>query len=316
MTIRFGTRGSILARWQTNWCVNLLKEKNIDSKIVIIETSGDRVPDKSIANIGAQGVFTKEIQSALLRHEIDVAVHSLKDLPTEPVAGLVLASVLKRDSFRDAFLSHKATVIEELPKGSRIGTGSLRRKTQIIYRFGNLFQIDEIRGNIETRLHKLDQGEYNALILSEAGLVRLGLSERICSFLELPFFLPAVGQGAIGLEIRLDDLHTAEQIAPLGDTPTFTAVLAERAMLQKLQGGCIAPIAALGRVEGEMLVLQGRILSLDGKTMFETTLSTPISNDPNSLGIAVANELVKMGADTILDEIRQQRQFVLTESRM
>ncbi|MDR2117242.1 MAG: hydroxymethylbilane synthase [Planctomycetaceae bacterium] len=314
MTIRFGTRGSILARWQTNWCVNLLKEKNIDSEIVVIETSGDRVSDKSIANIGAQGVFTKEIQLALLRREIDVAVHSLKDLPTEPVDGLVLASVPKRTSYRDAFLSHKATAIEKLPQGSRIGTGSLRRKTQIIYRFGDLFQIDEIRGNIETRLRKLDQGEYDALILAEAGLVRLGFSERIGSFLEPPFFLPAVGQGAIGLEIRLNDSHTAEQIASLCDTKTFAVVLAERAMLQKLQGGCIAPIAALGSVEGERLILQGRILSPDGKTMFETTLSTPINNDPNSLGIAVADELIKMGADTILDEIRQQRINFLVDS--
>ncbi|MDR3198107.1 MAG: hydroxymethylbilane synthase [Planctomycetaceae bacterium] len=310
MTIRLGTRGSVLARWQADWCVNLLKEKNIDSEIVIIETSGDRVLDKSIANIGAQGVFTKEIQSALLRREIDVAVHSLKDLPTEAVSGLGLVSVLKRDSYRDVFLSRKAAVIEELPKGSRIGTGSLRRKTQIIYRFGDLFRIDGIRGNIETRLRKLDQGEYDAVILAEAGLVRLGFSGRICSFLEPPFFLPAVGQGAIGLEIRSDDYCTAEQIASLCDVSAFTAVQAERAMLQRLQGGCIAPIAALGNVEGETLVLQGRILSLDGKTMFETTLSAPINNAPNLLGIAVADELINMGAGTILDEIRQQRQLI------
>jgi hydroxymethylbilane synthase len=310
MTIRIGTRGSVLARWQTNCCVNLLKEKNIDSEIVIIETSGDRALDKSIANIGVQGVFTKEIQSALLRHEIDVAVHSLKDLPTEPVAGLELSLVLKRGSYRDAFLSPKATVIEELPKGSRIGTGSLRRKTQIIYRFGDLFRIDEIRGNIETRLHKLERGEYDAVILAEAGLVRLGFTDKICSFLEPPFFLPAVGQGAIGLEIRINDHHTAKQIAPLCDSETLAAVQAERAMLHKLQGGGIAPIAALGRIEGEMLVLQGRILSLDGKTMFETTRSTPINQDPNSLGIAVADELISMGANTILDEIRLQRQII------
>jgi hydroxymethylbilane synthase len=315
MTIRIGTRGSVLALWQTHCCVNLLKEKNIDSEIVIIETSGDRVADKSIANIGTQGIFTKEIQAALLRHEIDVAVHSLKDLPTEPVSGLVLSSVLKRGSYRDAFLSNKTTNIEELPKGSRIGTGSLRRKTQIIHRFGDLFRIDEIRGNIETRLHKLDQGGYDAVILAEAGLVRLGFADRIRSFLEPPFFLPAVGQGAIGLEIRFDDHRTAEQIIPLGDLPTFAAVSAERAMLQKLQGGCTAPIAALGRIEGEMLVLQGRILSLDGKTMFETTLSTPINQKPNSLGIAVADKLINMGADSILDEIRQERQLILEENK-
>jgi hydroxymethylbilane synthase len=304
MTIRFGTRGSVLARWQTHWCVNLLKEKKIDSEIIVIETSGDRVQDQSIVNIGAQGVFTKEIQLALLRGEIDVAVHSLKDLPTEPVDGLVLASVPQRGAYRDAFLSRKATLINELPKGSRIGTGSLRRKTQIVYRFGNKFQIDEIRGNIETRLRKLDQGEYDALILAEAGLIRLGYSERICSFLESPFFLPAVGQGAIGLEIRFDDYRTAEQIAFLCDTVTFAAVQAERAMLQKLQGGCIAPIAALGHAEGETLILHGRILSLDAKTMLETTCTALLKDDPKSLGIAVANELIKMGADKILEEIK------------
>jgi hydroxymethylbilane synthase len=307
MTIRLGTRGSVLARWQTHWCVNLLKEKKIDSEVVVIETSGDRIQHQSIVNIGAQGVFTKEIQQALFCGEIDVAVHSLKDLPTEPVAGLMLASVPQRGAYRDAFLSRRATAIDELPKGSRIGTGSLRRKTQIVYRFGDKFQIDEIRGNIETRLRKLDQGEYDALILAEAGLIRLGYSERICSFLELPFFLPAVGQGAIGLEIRIDDHRTAEQIAFLCDAATFTAVQAERAMLQKLQGGCIAPIAALGRVEGKTLILHGRILSPDGKTMLETTRNTSLQDNPNSLGISVANELIKMGADKILEEIKLHR---------
>jgi hydroxymethylbilane synthase len=236
-----------------------------------------------------------------------VAVHSLKDLPTEPVSGLVLSSVLKRGSYRDAFLSDKATVIEELPQGSRIGTGSLRRKTQIIYRFGDLFRIDDIRGNIETRLQKLERGEYDAIILAEAGLIRLGFADRIRSFLEPPMFLPAIGQGAIGLEIRHDDHRTAEQIASLCDLETWAAVLAERAMLQKLQGGCLAPIAALGRVDGEMLTLQGRILSLDAKTMLETTRSLPITQDPNSLGITVADSLINMGANTILEEIRQQR---------
>ncbi|MDR0608765.1 MAG: hydroxymethylbilane synthase [Planctomycetaceae bacterium] len=308
MAIRFGTRGSALARWQTHWCADLLKEKEIDSEIVVIETSGDRVQDKSIVNIGAQGVFTKELQSALLRGDIDVAVHSLKDLPTEPVEGLVLSSVPRRGAYRDALLSRKAAAIDELPKGSRIGTGSLRRKTQLVYHFGNSFQIDEIRGNIETRLRKLDQGGYDALILAEAGLIRLGYSERICSFLEPPFFLPAVGQGAIGLEIRFDDYRTAEQIAFLCDTVTWVAVLAERAMLQKLQGGCIAPIAALGHVEGETLILHGRILSLDGKTMLETTRNASLQDDPKLLGISVADELIKMGADKLLEEIFCQRQ--------
>lgn len=305
--IRLGTRGSVLARWQSDWCAAKLRERGVDVEIVVIRTRGDLVQDESIANIGAQGVFTKEIQRALQRGEIDLAVHSLKDLPTDPVDGLRLAAVPRRGPVRDAFLSHIAPTIDRLPSGARIGTGSLRRQTQIRHHFGDRFQIEEIRGNVETRLRKLDAGDYDALVLAEAGLVRLGFADRIRSFLEPPFFLPAVGQGALGLEIRSDDDETARQIETFSDPKTFAAVLAERSLLWTLQGGCIAPIAALGTVVEEKLILHGRILSLDGRALFEATQSISLKDDPETLGVELAEELIERGAGKILEEIRSRR---------
>lgn len=289
--LRLGTRGSALARWQANWTAEQLRTQGIAAEIIIIQTSGDLVQNEAIVNIGAQGVFTKEIQRALLENRIDLAVHSLKDLPTEHVAGLSLAAVPKRGSYRDVFVSPIAEKIEDLPDGSRIGTGSLRRKTQILHHFGDKYRVEDIRGNVETRLRKLKQGDYDALILAEVGLGRLGFADVICSYLEPPFFLPAVGQGGLGWEIRTDDQRTAAVLQPLIDIPAFAAVRAERAMLRELQGGCSAPIAALGTVADTVLTLHGRILSTDGKQMFDAVLSAPLSDDPEALGINVALSL-------------------------
>ena len=291
-TLRLGTRGSTLARWQANWTAEQLRTQGITTEIIVIQTSGDLVQNESIVNIGAQGVFTKEIQRALLENKIDLAVHSLKDLPTEEVAGLSLVAVPKRESYRDAFVSPIAERIEDLPKNSLIGTGSLRRKTQVLHHFGNKYRVEDIRGNVETRLRKLKQREYDALILAETGLVRLGLAEAIRSVLEPPFFLPAIGQGALGWEIRSDDQRTAEWLQPLNDESTFAAVRAERAMLRELQGGCSAPIAALGTVADSMLTLHGRVLSLDGKEMFDAVQSVILPSESELLGIAVAGELL------------------------
>ena len=311
--LRLGTRGSTLARWQANWTAEQLRTWGVAVEIIVIHTSGDLIQGESIINIGAQGVFTKEIQRALLQNKIDIAIHSLKDLPTEPVAGLSLVAVPKRESYRDAFVSLFAERIDDLPEGARIGTGSLRRKTQVLYQFGAKYVVEDIRGNVETRLRKLKQGKeteadvqpspaparvasparvYDALILAEAGLIRLGLADSIRSVLEPPFFLPAIGQGALGWEIRTEDRQTAEILRPLTDESTFAAVLAERAMLRTLQGGCSAPIAALGTVEHSVLTLQGRILSLDGKQRFDAVQSAPLADDPELLGIHVARELL------------------------
>jgi hydroxymethylbilane synthase len=289
--LRLGSRGSTLARWQANWTAELLQSQGIATEIVIIQTSGDLVQNESIVNIGAPGVFTKEIQNALLDNKIDVAVHSLKDLPTEYIAGLSLVAVPKRESYRDAFVSLIAEKIEDLPMGARIGTGSMRRKTQVLHHFGDRYRVEDIRGNVETRLRKLERGDYDALILAEAGLNRLGLADKIRSLLEPPFFLPAIGQGALGWEVRSEDRQTVELLQPLNNESTFAAVLAERAMLREMRGGCSAPIAALATVESAVLTLHGRVLSQDGKQMFDATLSAPFSDDPEFLGIGVARKL-------------------------
>ncbi|MCL2742561.1 MAG: hydroxymethylbilane synthase [Planctomycetaceae bacterium] len=300
MTIRIGTRGSVLARWQAEWCVAQLKQRGIETELVIIQTKGDVVQDKPLAGFGGQGVFTKEIQRALLENEADLAVHSLKDLPTQPVVGLTLAAVPKRASYYDVFVSNTFDGLQTLPAGAKIGTGSLRRKTQILYNFGDKFIIEDIRGNVETRLRKLDEGQYDALILAEAGLERLGLGNRIRSRLEPPFFLPAIGQGALGLEIRTDDKHTAALIAPLSDKKSFLEVSAERAFLRTLQAGCSSPTAALALFNGEELVLHGRILSPDGRKMLERITSGTLLRHAETLGIQLAEELLHQGAAELL----------------
>ncbi len=302
--LKIGTRGSKLALWQAHWVAEELHKQGIDVEIVIIKTSGDTAQSESIANIGAQGVFTREIQHALLAGDIDVAVHSLKDLPTEPVCGLMLSAVPRRGPHRDAFLSHQATNLADLPENSRIGTGSLRRKTQILNKYGSRFRIVDIRGNVETRLRKLDEGEFDALILAEAGLLRLGFGDRIASLLGPPDFFPAVGQGALGLETRVEDRNTGRMLTPLSDPDTFAAVTAERALLQTLQGGCIAPIAAFGQVRNGRLTLRGRVLSTDGTQAFESEHSIPVAGDAAQLGIDLARSLLAAGADTVMAEIR------------
>ena len=301
--LRIGTRGSSLALWQARWVAEQLHSRSITTEICIIQTAGDMVQNQSIVNIGAPGVFTKEIQRALLDKEVDLAVHSLKDLPTESVSGLTLVAVPRRASYRDAFVSPIACTMEDLPKGSLIGTGSVRRKSQILYHFGNQYRVENIRGNVETRLRKLEAGEYDALVLAESGLVRLGLADSIRSLLDVPFFLPAVGQGALGLEIREEDRQTMELLLPINDEATWAAVLAERSMLRTLQGGCSAPIAALGTVKDSTLTLHGRIFSIDGKKMAEDVQSVHLAKTdtadfpamliPEQLGCSVAETLRK-----------------------
>ncbi|MDR0870219.1 MAG: hydroxymethylbilane synthase [Planctomycetaceae bacterium] len=307
--IRIGTRGSKLALWQANFVAGELKKHNIETEIAVVKTSGDAVQDRSIENIGAQGVFTREIQRALLNGEIDIAVHSLKDLPTEPVDGLYLAAVPERGAYRDAFLCNTVEHIEDLPKDARVGTGSLRRRTQIFHRLGNLFQLLDVRGNVETRIRKLDAGEYDALILAEAGLRRLGFADRICSCLEPPIFLPAAGQGALGIEVAEKNRKSVGNLLNriLLHRQTFSAVLAERAFLRTLQGGCIAPIGVFGQVIEGQLTLHGRILSPDGRTAFEKSGASSV-DAPETLGTALAEELLKAGAGKIIEQIQQLRQ--------
>ncbi len=300
--IRLGTRASALARWQADWVAARLEELGTTVELVPITTTGDREQRGPIGSLGSQGVFTKEIQRALLDDRIDLAVHSLKDLPTDPVDNLCLAVVPERETVRDALICREAPSLAELPAGSRIGSGSLRRQSQLLHHRPDLELLD-IRGNVETRLAKLDDGQYDAIILAEAGLKRLGLADRITQLIDLEIMLPAVGQGALGLETRTDDDATRAALAPLDHPETHMAVVAERTMLAALHGGCLAPIAAWGRIEDEALMLTGRVLSADGIQRIEVS-ETATNRDGVSLGKLVAQHLITQGATELIANAR------------
>ena len=304
LTIRLGTRASALARWQANWVAAQLKGLGISVELVPITTTGDREQRGPIGSLGSQGVFTKEIQRALLEDRIDLAVHSLKDLPTEPVDGLSLTAVPERETVRDALLCREAPTLADLPDGAKVGSGSMRRRSQLLHRRPGLEMVD-IRGNVDTRLAKLNEGQYDAIILAEAGLKRLGLHDQITELVDSQIMLPAIGQGALGLETRADDETTRSALAPLDHAETHTAVLAERAMLAALRGGCLAPVAAWGRFEGEQLVLTGRVLSIDGTQCLEIS-ETAADRDGLSLGEMVAERLLDQGAEELIASSRKR----------
>ena len=326
--LRLGTRPSALALWQANWTRDALEANGVPVEIVKIHTKGDVDRDAAIVNLGAQGVFTKEIQRALLLGEIDLAVHSLKDLPVERIDGLRLTAVPARADFRDAFVSNRFATLDELPPGAVVATSSMRRQSQLLRRSNGAWDVRPVRGNVETRLKKLDDGEFDAMILASAGLNRLGFGSRIRHFLERPDFLPAVGQGALGLETRADDAETIARVAPLADEATFLSVLAERSLLATLQGGCLVPIGALGTLasstqsaeinasNSQTLRLDAQILSFDGKTAFQTvatqTFDAALSNDEKQeiaeqLGRDAAQTLLDQGATELVAEIRRIR---------
>jgi hydroxymethylbilane synthase len=300
--IRLGTRASSLARWQADWVAGRLGEINVDVELVEITTSGDR-HQKPIGASTSPGVFTKEIQRALLEQRIDLAVHSLKDLPTDEVAGLALSAVPSRAPVADAMVCRSHDRLEALPPGAAVGTGSLRRRAQLLHARPDL-QMKDIRGNVDTRLRKLDEGQYDAVVLAEAGLRRLELAGRITQILPLETVLPAVGQGALGLETRSDDRPVREALEQLDDAATHAAVVAERAMLAELRGGCLAPVAAWARAENDLLLLQGRVISPDGGEQIEATASGPLDR-PAELGLQVAQELAAQGAADLILRARE-----------
>lgn len=307
--IRLGTRSSALASWQANWVRRELEARDIEVELIHIKTRGDRNQQGPIGAIGSQGVFTREIQNALLDERIDLAVHSLKDLPTEPVEGLKLAAVPQRGPTRDVFVCRRYERLAELPEGAVVGTGSMRRRTQLLHLRPDL-RIRDIRGNVETRLKKLDAGDYEAIVLAEAGLQRLDMAENITERLEPPFFLSAVGQGALGLEIRQNDTLTQECLDPLNHVPTLLAVTAERSLLSSLQGGCLAPIAAYAHLDNEeILTLQARVLSEDGAVMIEAIdsqeLQSPPIEEARLLGEKVAERLLACGTAALIQATRE-----------
>jgi len=298
--LRIGTRGSPLALWQAHHVSALLRAVAPDRPIelVEIETVGDQVRDVPLTQLGGDGAFTKAIQQALLENRVDVAVHSLKDLPTFVVEGLMLAAVPERGPTGDAFVSKKHRSFAELPPGVVVATSSLRRKAQLLHRRPDLKLID-IRGNVETRLRKLLEQNLDATILAEAGLVRLGLADQITEILDASWMFPAVGQGALGLECRTDDAATRAILAQLNDMPTRWAVLAERAMLRGLGGGCQVPIGAVTKIVDGMLTLRGVVLPPSGKQRIEAE-TTGSMDQAESLGQVVAEELRGRGAEELL----------------
>lgn len=302
-TFRIGTRASKLARWQSDWVASQLGDRGVAVKIVEITTSGDVQQQGPVMAIGAQGVFTKEIQAALLAGDVDIAVHSLKDLPTQQVAGLALAAVPERANPADALVARDAASLEALPHGARIGTGSLRRRAQLLAVRPDL-EVRPIRGNVDTRLRKLDAGEFDAIVIAAAGLTRLGWEGRITDRLEPPRMLPAPGQGALGIECRTDDAEAFDVLAPLDNYVARTSVMSERALLAELHGGCSAPVAAWGRVIGETLLLDGLVADLEGRTVLRAHGEATDDETPAALGRRVANDLLQQGAAELVAAAR------------
>lgn len=305
-TLRLGTRGSALARWQAEWVAARLCSEGVAVSLVPLSTQGDRQQTGPVETIGGQGVFTKELQRALLDDQIDLAVHSLKDLPTDPVPGLDLAAVPERAPCGDVLLSRRSPSFADLPHGALVGTGSTRRRSQLWHARPDL-QMADIRGNVDTRLRKLDEEQYDALVLAEAGLLRLGLAERMTQVLPKELMLPAVGQGALGIEIRAADVELREILAPLDHAESRQAVIAERAMLAALRGGCLAPVGAWGRMESGQLQLSGVVLSVDGRRR----IAAEVASEPAlaaELGRHVAGELLKQGAAELIAAARSKEE--------
>ncbi len=303
MPIRLGTRTSLLAQWQAQWVAAQLRNLGVAVELVPVSTSGDQ-QQTPIGAIGGQGIFTKEIQRELLAGRIDLAVHSLKDLPTDAVPGLCLAAVPPRAAVADALIATQGSSLERLPPGAVVGSGSLRRRAQLLHVRPDL-QMRDIRGNVDTRLRKLHAGEYDAIILAEAGLQRLGLEAQIAQRLPMSVMLPAVGQGALALETRSDDQTTRQLLRALDHEDSHAAVLAERAMLAALQGGCLAPIAAWARRTGDSLTLTGRVLSPDGRRKIEAQ-RVAATGEAVRLGRAVAEELLAAGAAGMVEAARRK----------
>ncbi|MHB9073992.1 MAG: hydroxymethylbilane synthase [Desulfobaccales bacterium] len=301
--IRIGTRGSALALAQSNWVAAQISGRYPGCRVelVIIKTTGDKITNVPLAQIGGKGLFIKEIEEALLSGQVDLAVHSLKDMPAEVPGGLMLGAVPPREDCRDAFISSRYKNLAEIPSGGRIGTGSLRRRVQLLNRRPDL-EVVPIRGNVDTRLKKMETLGLDALILAAAGLNRLGLGHLYQCCVPEAEMLPAVSQGALGLEIRTNDPDLKELVSFLDDTPTRLAVTAERAFLARLEGGCVVPVAALGRVEGDFLHLEALISDLEGRRLLRDSVRGPVSETAR-LGTSLAESLLAQGGREILSEL-------------
>ncbi|MCK4864649.1 MAG: hydroxymethylbilane synthase [Gammaproteobacteria bacterium] len=301
--LRIATRKSPLALWQANYVSDLLKKYHPELKIELVTmvTQGDKILDTPLAKVGGKGLFVKELETGMLEGRADIAVHSMKDVPVEFPEGLHLAVICEREDPRDAFVSNNFKMLEELPQGARLGTSSLRRQSQIAALRPDL-KIVDLRGNVNTRLKKLDNGEYDAIILAAAGLKRLKFDDRITQFIATDVCLPAIGQGAVGIECRTDDARVHNLIAPLNDNKTQIRVLAERALNERLQGGCQVPIAGYAEYERGIVLLRGLVGQVDGKQIIRGEIAGPPEN-AEELGTVLAEDLLSRGADKILNEL-------------
>jgi len=301
--IVIGSRGSKLALWQTNHVAGLLS-KLVSCEIVIekIKTTGDKILDSPLAKIGGKGLFVKEIEVALSSGTIDLAVHSMKDMPTDIPSDLMIGAVLKREDPRDVLLSRDNVLLKDLPPNAVIGTSSLRRKAQLL-KYRPDFSFTDVRGNLDTRLRKMDSGQFDGMILAAAGIKRMGWAERIAEIIPAEISLPAVGQGAIGIEVRKDDSEVRDLVSKLDDKETGICVTAERALMKRLEGGCQVPVGALSRIENGELSLSAMVASLDGKEFVRDVISGSPS-DAELLGTQLADNLLAEGAREILAEIR------------
>ncbi len=299
--ITIGTRGSALALWQANWVKSELEREypGIVVTLRVIKTKGDKILDVPLAKVGGKGLFVKEIEDALLAGDIDLAVHSMKDVPTELPKGLQVAINPPREDPRDAFFSNSGKKLSEMAKGAVIGTSSLRRIAQILHAFPHL-ETRDLRGNVDTRLKKLERGEYDGIILAYAGVKRLGWSDKVTELIDPETSLPAIAQGALGIETRCDDDFTNQRLAFFQDTTTALAVRAERALLKTLEGGCQVPIAGHATVdESGTVTLTGLVAALDGRKIIKATSS---SSNPEALGVTLAQTLLDQGAGELLEE--------------
>ena len=308
--LRIGTRASQLALWQANWVKSELEKRYPDTEVTLtkIKTQGDKILDVPLAMVGGKGLFVKEIEEAMLRDEIDIAVHSMKDVPTIFPEGLALRCITKREDCRDIVILRPGFKSwKDLPQGARIGTSALRRKAQLLHLRPDLQMVD-IRGNVETRIRKLTEDNLDAVILAAAGMHRLGFTKQIGEYLPVYVSIPAIGQGALGIESRIDDISTNRLIDFFNHPETDWAVRAERAFLKRLEGGCQVPIACHGTVEGESLSLTGFVSDCEGVRCLKKTSNGSV-HDAEKIGTSLGDDLLILGAGKILNEVYQHETF-------
>lgn len=301
--IKIGTRGSLLALWQSNWIKSMIEERFPGTEVELIKiiTKGDKILDVPLAKVGGKGLFVKEIEEALLSGAADIAVHSMKDVPTELPDELHIGIITKREDPRDAFVSVKYASLADLPKNGRVGTSSLRRKSQLALIRPDLV-IEDLRGNLDTRLRKLDEGMYDAIILASAGLRRLGMADRITAYFDAAEMLPAIAQGAVGIELRKADTDLLAGLSFMNDENTSIAVAAERAFLTRLEGGCQVPIGGFGAIENGGLTFTGLIAAVDGSQVLRETVTGELK-DATQIGRDMAEKLLAAGGGKILAEV-------------